>query len=165
MSVVLDTSRARELFDAGRSCRSIAAELGVAPSTVSRWARGEGLAFDRSQTAMAVRAHTIDLAEARVELAQKLMLSSFDALDELDGPYLVYNFGGRENVYTEHTLDSAPVDARVKVHALAKQAFDASSRIVERQPGGTEAAIGVLGEFAGALAIAAEQLRATPEED
>lgn len=159
MAATFDTALARELYDAGHSCRSIAAQLDVAPSTISRWAKSEDLAFDRSQTAMAVRAHTVDLAAARLELSQRLMVSSFDALDELDGPYLVYSFGGRDNEYSEHTLDHAPVEARAKVHALAKQAFDASSRIIERDAGGADAAIGVLGQFAGALTAAAEILR------
>jgi transcriptional regulator with XRE-family HTH domain len=159
-SATFDTALAREYFDEGFSCRAIAEKLSVAPSTISRWARGEDLRFDRSQTAMAVRAHTIDLAAARLEMTQKLMVSANDALDELDQPYVVYNFGGRDNVYTEHTLDGAPVDARAKVHALAKVAFDAATRIVERDSGGLDTAVGVLDSLAGTLTAAAEMLRA-----
>jgi len=88
---------ARALFDDGHSCRQIAAKLNVAPSTVSRWAKDNGLAFDRSQTAIAVRAHTIDLAADRLELAQLMIVAARDLLHSLDGEYLVYNFGGKDN--------------------------------------------------------------------
>lgn len=159
-----DTALARELYDAGHSCRSIAAKLNVAPSTISRWAKGEDLAFDRSQTAMAVRAHTVDLAAARNELAQRLMVSSFDALDELDGPYLVYSFGGRDNDYNEHELERPPVEVRAKVHALAKQAFDASSRILERTDTGLDLAVGVLDTIAAVAADAARRYRESPDD-
>lgn len=154
-----DPALARELYEAGMSCRSIAAELDVAPSTISRWAKGEGLKFDRSQTAQAVRAHTVDLAAARMELAQRLMVSAFDALDELDGPYLVYNFGGKDNTYEEHTLDRAPVDVRAKVHQLAKQTFDSASRIVEHDNGGLDEAVGLLDTLAAGFKAAADQYR------
>jgi transposase-like protein len=73
-------ARARELYDEGYSCNAIAKQLDCLPSTVSRWASAEGLTFDRSQTTLAVRAHTVDLAEARMVLAQKLMEKASDAL-------------------------------------------------------------------------------------
>ena len=52
---------ARDLFDAGNGCNAIARAMGIDPATVSRWAADVGVKFDRSQTAMAVRAHTIDM--------------------------------------------------------------------------------------------------------
>jgi transposase-like protein len=152
-------AQARELYEEGYSCRAIAEKLGHSPSTISRWAKDEGLRFDRSQTDMATRAHTVDLAAARMELTQKLMVSASDALDSLDRPWLVFNFGGKENTYEEHYLDEVPVDARVKVHTLAGIAIDKATRILEKDNGGLEQAIGTLDLVGKTLTAAAEAYR------
>src|SRR5262245_8271385 len=99
-SRTFDAKRAQEaraLYDEGHGCNAIAKRLDVAPSTISAWAKREGLAFDRSQTSLAVRAHTIDLAEARLLLAQKMTVAASDMLDRLDGKYIVFAFGGKSN--------------------------------------------------------------------
>lgn len=151
--------RAEALHAEGKGCNAIARELGVAASTISAWAKGAGLTFDRSQTETAVRARTIDLADARTLLAQKMVVAASDLLDTLDGPYLVYNFGGKDNTYQEHLLDSAPVDVVRSAVTTAGIAFDKVTRIVERDGGGFESAAGVLDQVAGALSAAAEVLR------
>ena len=132
--------RARELYDEGYSCNAIAKQLGCSPSTVSLWAKDEGLKFDRSQTALAVRAHVIDMAESRLLLTKKMLAVGHEALDKLDGPYLVYAFGGKENDYNEHTLDSPPLDAIKTAQMIAKEAFMASSKALEQTPEGLRGA-------------------------
>ncbi|WP_336633604.1 MULTISPECIES: terminase gpP N-terminus-related DNA-binding protein [unclassified Microbacterium] len=126
---------ARALYDEGFSCNAIARKLGVGVATISRWAKDEGLAFDRSQTAMAVRAHTIDLAESRLLLAKKLQVAAHDLLDSLDGEYLVYSFGGKDNVYSEHTLDRPPVEVIRNAVTTAGIAFDKATKVVEAESG------------------------------
>lgn len=130
-AATFDEKRARALYEEGASCNGIARALGVAASTISRWAKREGLKFDRSQTDMATRAHTVDLAEARVELAQLMMIAARDGLLELDGPITVYSFGGRENDFNSHTFDTPPLDARRQAMTTAGIAFDKVSKIVE----------------------------------
>jgi predicted transcriptional regulator len=152
-------ARARTLFDNGLSCNAIAKTLGFAPSTISRWAKKESLSFDRTKTAIAVRAHTVDLAESRLLLSQKLMVSSHDAVDALDGKFLVYNFGGKDNTYEEHLLDEVPVDVREKIHRLAGVAIDKATRILEKDNGGLDITVGVLDALAGNLTAAAALLR------
>lgn len=154
---------ARALFDEGLSCNAIAKRLDVGVATISRWASAEGLRFDRSQTALAVRAHTIDLAAARIELAQKMTVAASDMLDALDGSYTVYNFGGKDNTYEEHTLDKPPVEVVRNAVTTAGIAFDKLTRIVEKDNGGLDQAIGTLDLVAGALKAAAEQYRAEGE--
>lgn len=135
---------ARALYDEGFSCNAIARKLGCSPSTISRWAKDNELTFDRSQTALAVRAHVIDMAETRLLLAQKMAVAASDLLDALDGPYLVYSFGGRDNTYEEHTLDRPPVEVIRNAVTTAGIAFDKASKVLESTPEGTSEAESVL---------------------
>lgn len=137
-------AEARRLFDQGLSCRAIAKELGCSPSTVSRWAEAEKLSFDRSQTAAAVQAHTVDLAKARVELAQEMAAAGLELLRARHRPYLVFNFGGKDNTYEEHTLDRPPVEVIRNAVTTAGIAFDKASRVVESTPEGQVEAESVL---------------------
>ncbi|WP_051702045.1 hypothetical protein [Mycetocola saprophilus] len=124
---------ARALYDEGLGCNAIARELNISASSVSLWAKREGLKFDRAQVAEANRAHVADLAAARIRLATKLTTVAESALDSLDEEYLVYNFGGKDNEYREHTLSKAPMDARRTAVTMGAVAFDKVSRIVERE--------------------------------
>lgn len=149
--------RARELFDQGYGCNAIARELGVGAATISRWARREGLDFSRDETAMAVRARTIDIAASRTELTRKVLLVAHESLDNLDGPYLVYSFGGKDNTYEEHVLDTPPIDVTRTAVTIAKDAHAVATRTLEMTPEGTALAESVLdrieaefdGEFDG----------------
>lgn len=164
-SATFDSERARELHGEGLSCNAIARELGCAASTVSRWAKAEGLSFDRSKTAAAVAAHTVDLAAGRVRLAEKMLAASEAMLDDIDGEYLVYNFGGKDNTYTEHLLDTAPVEVKRNIITTAGITFDKLTRIVEKSDTGLEQAVGVLDTLAEGFRAAADIYRSeTPNE-
>lgn len=123
---------ARALFDEGFGCNAIAAKLDISPSAISRWAKDEGLAFDRTQTAMAVRAHTIDMAADRLTIAKMMMVNGLDSLAMLDGPFEVYNFGGKDNDFNSRVLDSAPMDARRSAQMIAGVAFDKATKVLEK---------------------------------
>lgn len=155
-----DHQRARELHALDWSCREIAKEVGVVPSTISRWAEREGLPFDRSKTAAATKAHTVDLAAARIRLAEKMHAAAEDMLDRIDDPYLVYNFGGKDNTYEERTLDTAPVEVRRNIIVTAGIAFDKLTRIVEKDTGGLDDAVGMLDTLADGFREAAAKYRA-----
>lgn len=154
---------ARKLYDEGFGCNAIAAKLGISPSVISRWAKDNELGFDRTQTEMAVRAHTIDMAADRILLAQKMIVNASDSLDMLDHTFLVYNFGGKDNIYQEHYLEAAPLEARRNAQAIAGIAFDKATRIVEKDNGGLDQAIGTLDLVADTLKAAAEAYRADGE--
>lgn len=100
-----------------------------------------------------------------MELAQKLMVVSSNALDALEEPYLVYNFGGKDNTYEEHILAAAPVDVIRSTVVVAGIAIDKATRILEKDNGGLDEAVGVLDALSGNLAAAAELLRARDETD
>lgn len=145
---------ARELFDQGLSCNAIAAKLGVSAATVSRWARDEGLSFPgRSKLAAAHSVRDFDMIAARTRLAQKMTANADRALDSLDGPFIVYNFGGKDNTYAEHELEEAPLSARREAQSLAGIAFDKLSKAIDAQqdPGevGVKAMLAQLGDALG----------------
>lgn len=158
-------ARARELFDEGFGCNAIARELDVSASTISVWAKENDLRFDRSQTALAVRANTIDLAEERTLLAKKMLQAAHDALDSLDEPFLVYSFGGKENDYNEHELERPTVDAQRQIMTTAGIAFDKVTRILEKSDPGLEGAIGVLDALSAGFSNMADKYRAEEVTD
>ena len=145
----------RSFQSKGLSASAIARELGVAKSTISRWAKADGISFDRSKTAEATAAKSIDLAAARTRLAEKMAHRAEQLLDSLDGKYLVYNFGGKDNTYSEHTLDKPPVEVVRNAVTTAGITFDKLSRIVERDPDVSGAQSVVASLEAGILAAAA----------
>lgn len=157
-NATFDEKRAQELHSAGASCRAIADALGCAPSTVSRWAKKAGLTFDRAQTDMASRAHRVDLASARIELAQLMFVAARDGILELDGPITVYNFGGKDNEFNSHTFDKAPVDVRRQAMTTAGIAFDKINKIVESSD-----EVDGLAPVESMLGRLVERFRAAPE--
>lgn len=78
-----------------------------------------------------------------------------EALDDLDKPYIVFSFGGRDNVYNEHELKRPPVEVRRNVLTMAGITFDKLSRIVEKDPDVSGAQSVVQSLEAGILAAAA----------
>lgn len=128
-----DETRAEvvRLHGEGLGCNAIARRLKIGVASVSRIAREAGLTFDRSATDLATRARTIDLAATRTLLLQKMAVASSDMLDDLEGPYLVYSFGGRDNTYREHLLDSPPVEVRRSVITTAAQTTDRIARYLD----------------------------------
>lgn len=153
-------AEARRLHGQGLSRNEIARRLDLDPSTVGRWAKKVGLEFDRAQTAAAVKAHTVDLAAKRITLAEKMAAVAEKLLDEIDDPYLVYNFGGASNDYNEHLLDTAPIEVKRSAVVTAGIAFDKLTRIVEKDGGGLEQAVGVLDQIADGFKAAAAKYRA-----
>jgi len=156
-------ARLRDLHARGLSTRTIAAKLGVHQSTVSKWAKQEGLAFDRAHVAKAVAARQVDLAAKRQELAVRMLAAAEAMLDTLDDPYLVYSFGGRDNTYSEHRLDKPPVEVTRQVITVAGIVFDKLTRIVERDPN-VEGAESLVQSLEAGILAAADVLR-SPQAD
>lgn len=147
-------AQVRSLHDDGLSASAIARRLGVSKSTVSRWAKADGVSFDRAKTAEATAAKSIDLAAARTRLAEKMADRAEKLLDSLDDQYLVYSFGGKENEYNEHLLDKPPVEVIRTAVTTAGITFDKLTRIVEKDVDITGAQSVVQSLEAGILAAA-----------
>lgn len=144
---------ATELYEQGFGCNAIARKMSIDPATVSHWAADVGLLFDRSQTAMAVRAHTIDLAADRLALAQLMHINAVDSLAMLDGPFEVFAFGGKENDFNSQLLDSAPMEARRSAQMIAGVAFDKATKVVEGTNPGQAAAVSLLAGLAEMIGV------------
>jgi len=98
--------RARELFDAGKSCNAIAREVSVSPSTISGWAKREGLSFVRKQTAAAVDAQRIDRAAVRADIIDRMYLRSQKVLARLEAEKFTYRVPTESGSQLVH--DDAP---------------------------------------------------------
>ncbi len=155
------------MFDSGARRNVIARKLGVSGATVSRICHEAGRSFDRAQQLLELRAEKADLDEMRQRVSKKMLLVADDVLEELDAPYLVYNFGGKDNTYQEHLLDGPPLEARLDAMRAASLAVDKASRIVERMPddSGQEAAFGVLDSLAAGFDAIAARIRERQAEE
>lgn len=91
---------------AGGTCRGIARQHGVSPSTVRSIAHDAGLtnAFERTQTAAATRAKQADNRARRVDLSTLLLDDAHRLRAQLWQPCTIGAFGGRNNVWTDTEL-------------------------------------------------------------
>jgi len=116
--------RALELIEQGLPRNAIARELMIAPSSVTKIAKEEGLSFERAtMTATAVAARQADLKARRLELVDELVSKAQDHLVAIDQPFLAFSFGGRDNTYQEHELDRAPTGDILNLHRAASLAL------------------------------------------
>lgn len=142
-------SEVRRLHSLGFGRNQIARELSIGAATVSNIAKAEDppLEFDRSATALAVEAHRIDLAAERSALSAMLLVRARGALEAMDGPALVFSFGGKDNTYSERLMDTPPVgDQRnhMTIAAIALQRHAELERI-NNDGGNLPAALGMVG--------------------
>lgn len=107
-----------------RSAGQIARDHGVAQSTVSRIAGQEGLSFDRSITKRATEAVVADAKARRAEISRKFLEKADKLLDQMEQPHIVFNIGGKDNVYTEHLMDAPPTADIRNLMTSAAIAFD-----------------------------------------
>jgi len=149
-------ARVAALHGQGMGRNAIAAELGLGNSTVTRIAKALGLDFSRAATAVAVQARSIDLAAGRQRLAEKMLGRAEKMLDDLDGPYLVYAFGGRDNTYSEELLDKPPVEVQRTAVTTAGVAFDKVTKYLEKDTSGVETAHSLLDTLAAGFKAAAD---------
>ena len=168
MATITDAQRDEvlRLHSEGHARNEIARKIGISAGSVTNICRAADRSFDRSETKQATEARVIDLAAGRTRLAEKMLAASEDMLDRIDDPYLVYSFGGKDNDYNEHRLESAPVEVRRNIITTAGITFDKLTRIVEKSDSGLDQAVGVLDTIAEGFAAAADKYRAeTPTDE
>lgn len=121
--------RARELFDKGISCNAIAKNLGVAPSTISAWAKREGLSFDRSKTEDAVAAHKIDRAARRAAIIDRLYTRTEKLLDRLENAQFKTLITGEYGSQRTTELDFVPTIDEKNIAASLNTYLERASRL------------------------------------
>jgi transposase-like protein len=160
-----DTDQARllELHAAGQSLHSIAKQLGRSKETISRKATAAGLTWDRTRTAAAAQAVTIDNKARRAALESKLLAKADDLINAIDSPFLAFSFGGKDNTYNEHHLDRPPTSDIRNLMQSAGIAIDRSLKLADHDSGAAGAAvIGLLQQTAAALGLRDDQDVHTP---
>ncbi|MFJ6559965.1 hypothetical protein ACIQMV_08790 [Streptomyces sp. NPDC091412] len=149
----------RELHAQGLGRNAISREMGITNSVVSRTAAHLGLTFDRSKIQAATAARLADLAERRSLLAEQFHDVAEDSLDRVYQPTTVYAFGGKDNVYEEHTFEEAPAVERRALVSAASTAADRSLKLAppETSGGGADDAKSMLGKLAQGIVELASQ--------
>jgi hypothetical protein len=147
-------ARVRELADAGKGRNEIAAELGISLGSVTSIAAAIGVSFDRSMTAQAVAARSIDCKLLRTELAIKLLRKANQLIDDMDGKFLAFSFGGRDNTYNEHQMDRPPTQ---DIRNLMIAASTAISRHIDLEKVDSDSGVGhersLLSQLGAALGV------------
>ena len=126
-----DTDELRRRHADGQSLRTIATEMRWAKQTISKRAIEHGLSFDRSRTAAATQARVIDAKAKRAELALALLEDADRLRAQLWAPSLVFNFGGRDNTYEEHTLDKPTYADQLKIMQALGAGIDRHIKLVQ----------------------------------
>jgi len=160
---VTDEERAeiRRLHAEGHGRNAIGRLIGRSQRTISVQAERMGLSFDRTMTEEATRARKADLDERRIILAEALQADAERLTEQLWEPTTVYNFGGRDNVYSEHQVTEPPAEAKKALMAAAGIAVEKSVKLVPPQDGGgVEGAVSMLGDLAVGLKHAYQQAQA-----
>jgi len=156
----LDSERIAEivrLAGQGLSRDEIARRVGVGRATVTKYAPPGS--FDRTHTAVAVKARQTDMAARRVQLAADLLSDAARLREQIWQPTKIYNFGGKDNTYNEHQVDEPPFDAKRTLMQAATTAMTAHLRLVDHDSdGGVDAAHSLVHGFIDAVAQAAVEL-------
>jgi transposase len=151
----LSAARARELHALGWSCNAISKELGFSPSTISRWAKREGLNFDRTKTAVAVAAHRLDRAAARADIIDRMYKRSAKVLDRLEADKYTYRISSEFG--SNLVSDDAPPSGDEKNLAASLAIYVQNATKLETIDAGTgvEKVHSVLDSLAAGFAAAA----------
>lgn len=106
-----------------------AEKFGVSPGTVTNISREVGRSFDRAATETATHARKVDVEKRTVELAERLIEEAHKLVDTIDAPYLVYNFGGKDNTYNAKKLRTPPVEVKRAIVTVAAIAIDKALKV------------------------------------
>lgn len=114
------------LLQDGKSHAEIARTVGRATGTVANVAKAIGHTGDQSASLRVRRANegrSAYSAERRASIAATLTQRAEELLAEMEGRYLVFNFGGKDNTYEEHELESPPIEAKRQMIQAAREAI------------------------------------------
>lgn len=134
MARISDETRAAVLADLRETLgtpegalRQVAARHGISMASVRRIGDQAGVSggeLTRTRVENAARAAAATNAQRRERLAARLLDVAERALDDLERPALVFNFGGKDNSYNERELQKPPVADRRNLVTTAAIALD-----------------------------------------
>lgn len=161
--------RVRQLHAEGSSLSAIARELGRSPSTISRWAKAQGLSWDAAQTAQATHVKQTSNRDRRAQTIGRLYDRAAVILDRLEAKqFKVVGFdrNGRAKV-THIDSDAIPGNEERALSGMAVNLLVAAARLeaVDAGHANTAEAKGILGGLQDALAAAYGSLAHTRTAD
>lgn len=154
-------AQAAELHDQGLGCSAIASQVGVHPSTISRWAAKEGLDFDRTQTAVATRSAIVSRASRRQLITDRIYSQIEALLDRMqyrpDGGWmtLLRDTKGGERLVPVDELpirDVREIAASLNALVYSVAALEKSNAMFQQEEN-LDAAKSLLGNLAEAMGI------------
>lgn len=148
-----DGQRARELYDAGKSCNAIARELRVAPATISRWAKREGLSFDRSMVSAANVAHAADLRQRRLAIIDRLYRRAERNLERLEGESYSYRVTLADGTETVTDVWAPSTDERNHSQSIGNYLGAAAKLELQDAGSGDSDAKSLLADLGRALGV------------
>lgn len=146
-------SRARKLFDQGMSCNAIARELGVGAATISRWAKREGLSFDRGQVATANQARAADAKARRLSITERLYARAERNLSRLEATSYRYRVTYADGSETVTDNDPPAADELRHSQAISNYLKSAAQLEAVDSSAGAEDAKSMLAQLGRALGI------------
>ena len=129
----------------------IAAETGFSQGQVTRAARDMGLQWDRMQPPEAAAAQAAQIAAMRAELKRNYLRQAGQLLSDIESPHVAFNFGGRDNTYNEHELDSPPSRDKLQLMQASTLAAQTHMKLAELDDG---AQVDISKSFVIALGVA-----------
>ncbi|MGW4469680.1 hypothetical protein ACWENQ_08405 [Nonomuraea sp. NPDC004354] len=123
---------------AGKTRNEIARDHEVSPSSVTKLARENDHAFDRTQTKNATLAKQADNKAMRTALAHRLLVKANEFLDQMDAEHVAFNFGGKDNTFNSKTLPRPPISDQRNLMTAAAVAID-KHLVIERHDSATGA--------------------------
>jgi hypothetical protein len=108
------------------SVLKVAGRHDVSATSVRVLARELGLVSSesRARTKNATEAQTADLAARRARISERLVEAAERALDDMNAPAVIYNFGGKDNTYAEKPVARPPVADQRQLATIAAIALD-----------------------------------------
>lgn len=111
------------------STRKVAKETGVSDYSVRQIAKANGYAslatvHTRDAVKNACEQRKLVDADRRTALASRMLDVASRALDDMDLPCTVYNFGGKDNHYAEQTIPRPSAADRRNLMIIAATAID-----------------------------------------
>ena len=119
----------RALHGQGLTQAACARRLGISNRRVSEHSKVIGLSWDRSKTKAATEARVADNRSRRAALETRFLVKADDLLEQIDQPHIVFNIGGKDNIYTEHLLLKPPTIDIKNLMSSAGIAVDRSLKI------------------------------------
>lgn len=110
------------------STRKVASRHGVSEATTRRIAAEISLELgtpeSRAKTKNATAATVADMAAQRAEISQRMLAAARRALDDMDSPAKIYNFGGKDNTYNEREVPRPTTADQRNLMIIAATALD-----------------------------------------